>query len=119
MIEIAVPGFGQLRLEHAVFDVNGTLAVDGQPDPEIGPRLSELAGHLQIHLLSALTHGNRAALEQAFGQAVHTIEPGDEAEQKAEYVRQLGADGCAAIGNGRNDRLMLAVAEVGIALIDL
>ena len=29
MIEIDVPGFGALRLEHLVLDYNGTLACDG------------------------------------------------------------------------------------------
>lgn len=29
MIEIAIPGFGLIQLEHLVCDYNGTLALDG------------------------------------------------------------------------------------------
>ncbi len=30
MIELQIPGPGTIKLDHAVLDVNGTLAVDGQ-----------------------------------------------------------------------------------------
>jgi len=118
MIEVDVPGFGHLRLGHAVFDVNGTLAVDGEPVPEIGPQLSALALQVQIHLLSALSHGNQAALEDGLRHPIFRIEPGHEAEQKADYVRRLGAESCVAVGNGRNDVLMLEAARLGIAVIE-
>lgn len=36
--------------------------------------------------------------------------------QKEWYVRDLGADRVIAIGNGNNDRLMLKMARVGIAV---
>ena len=45
------------------------------------------------------------------------IPPGDQARAKEEYVRQLGADLTVAVGNGRNDRLMLKEAALGIALL--
>lgn len=118
VIELDIPGFGQLRLEHAVFDVNGTLAVDGQPMPEIRSRLQELKLHLHIHLLSALSHGNQVTLEDAFSFPIFHIEPGGEAQKKADYLRRLGAEACVAIGNGRNDVLMLEAAALGIAVIE-
>lgn len=30
MIEINIPGFGSLELDHLVLDYNGTMALDGQ-----------------------------------------------------------------------------------------
>ena len=33
------------------------------------------------------------------------------------YVEKLGAERCVAIGNGRNDRLMLEAAALGIAVM--
>jgi soluble P-type ATPase len=44
-------------------------------------------------------------------------EDGPEDEQKARYVAELGKATVAAIGNGRNDRLMLREAALGIAVI--
>jgi len=41
----------------------------------------------------------------------------DQAQGKLAYVDNLGRDQVAAIGNGRNDRLMLEAAVLGIALI--
>jgi soluble P-type ATPase len=118
MIEVDIPGFGQLHLQHAVFDVNGTLAIDGQPIEGIGAKLDQLALHVRVHLLSALTHGNQAVLEDGLRRPILHIEPGREAEQKAGYVRRLGAERCVAIGNGRNDILMLEAAVLGIAVLD-
>lgn len=117
VIELHIPGLGQLRLAHAVFDVNGTLAADGVPEPRVGQLLGELAAHMQVHLLSALTHGNRAGLEAGLGLPIYRVVPGDEAQQKADYVRRLGAEGCAAIGNGRNDVRMLEAAVLAIAVL--
>jgi soluble P-type ATPase len=36
---------------------------------------------------------------------------------KLKYIQQLGPDGVACIGNGRNDRLMLKEAALGIAVL--
>jgi len=43
MIELTVPGFGALRLEHLVLDYNGTLAVDGKLLPGVRDALGALA----------------------------------------------------------------------------
>lgn len=117
MIRLTIPGFGQLRLAHAVLDVNGTLAVDGRVEPEVQSLLTELAQHIEVHFLSALTHGNRDALERELGLPILQLKPGNEAEQKADYVRLLGAEQCVAIGNGRNDVQMLEAAALAIAVL--
>ena len=36
---------------------------------------------------------------------------------KDDYVRRLGAARTACVGNGRNDRLMLRAARLGIAVV--
>jgi soluble P-type ATPase len=45
------------------------------------------------------------------------IPGGGQAEIKRRFVEALGAEGVVAIGNGRNDRLMLAAARLGIAVV--
>jgi hypothetical protein len=39
MIRIDIPQRGMIELHHAVFDVNGTLAVDGKSIPGVVDRL--------------------------------------------------------------------------------
>jgi len=39
------------------------------------------------------------------------------AEAKWAYVVELGPEACVCIGNGRNDRLMLKEAALGMALV--
>lgn len=117
MIEINIPGRGPLRLEHLVTDVNGTLAVDGQLIPGVAKQIGALSDRLTIHLLTADTHGRQALIDQQLNLTAVRIQPGNEAEQKAEYVRQLGADSVAALGQGANDALMLDAAALGICVM--
>ena len=117
MIEINIPGRSPLRLEHLVTDVNGTLAVDGQLIPGVAKQIGALSDQLTIHLLTADTHGRQALIDQQLNLTTVRIQPGNEAEQKAEYVRQLGADSVAALGQGANDALMLDAAALGICVM--
>ena len=114
MIRIDIPQRGMIELQHAVFDVNGTLAVDGIPIPGVVDRLHKLAEHLSLHALTAGTHGNVAELERAFGFPFHMIATG---EDKVRFVDQLGPASVIAFGNGRNDVAMLRVAVIGVAIL--
>ena len=38
-------------------------------------------------------------------------------KQKQQYINQLGAQNCVAVGNGLNDALMLKEAALGIAIM--
>ena len=58
MIELEIPGRGNLQLQHLVLDVNGTLAIDGTLQDGIAKRISGLHDILQAHLLTADTHRN-------------------------------------------------------------
>ncbi len=114
MIRIEIPGRGVIELRYAVFDVNGTLAVDGIPIPGVVDRLQVLAEQLSLHALTAGTHGNIPELERAFGFPLHKIVTG---EEKVRFVEQLGPAGVIAFGNGRNDVAMLHVAAIGVAIL--
>ncbi|MHB8835438.1 MAG: hypothetical protein ACYC9Y_06995 [Candidatus Methylomirabilia bacterium] len=57
MISFAVPGFGELNFEHCVSDFSGTLSEDGRLLAGVRERFSQLAGKVQIHILTADTHG--------------------------------------------------------------
>ena len=114
MIRIDIPLRGIVELQHAVFDVNGTLAVDGKPIPGVTDRLKALGEHLSLHVLTAGTHGNIAELERVLGFPLHMIRIG---EEKVHYVEQLGPASVIAFGNGMNDVGMLRLATIGVAVL--
>ena len=118
MIELQIPGRGIIDLEYAVFDVNGTLAVDGQLIAGVEPLIAQLRGKLEVRLLTADTHGRQAEIDRQLKFAADRLKPGGhEREQKADYVRALGELKVVAIGNGANDVDMLKTAALGIAVI--
>lgn len=117
MIELNIPGRGTLQLEHLVCDVNGTLARDGRLLDKLARPLTALRDRLALHLLTADTYGRQAAIDQMLGTQAVRLQPGDEAGQKAAYVRALGAEKVVAIGQGANDAGMLKTAAIGIAVL--
>ena len=117
MIELTIPGRGPLRLEHLVTDVNGTLAVDGALIVGLAKRIVSLRDRLEIHMLTANTHGRQAAIDEQLNLKATRVQPGNEASQKAEFVRALGAENVVAIGQGANDVEMLKTAALGICVM--
>lgn len=117
MIKVAIPGKGEFELKHVVFDVNGTLAVDGHLLPGIPELLAALKDHLEIHLLTADTHGKQAEIDLILNQKANRVKAGNEARQKADYVKKLGAKNTVAVGQGANDFLMLKSAVIGICTL--
>lgn len=117
MITLNTPGHGQLQLEHLVCDVNGTLALDGQLIEGIARLLSRLRDRLELHLLTADTHGRQSIIDHQLGIQAVRISPGDETGQKAAYVQKLGAERVAALGQGANDAAMLKAAGLGICVL--
>jgi P-type E1-E2 ATPase len=117
MIELTIPGKGNLRLAHLVTDVNGTLAKDGRLLDKVAKPLAALRDRLTIHLLTADTYGKQDNIDLMLGMRATRIQGGREAEQKAEYVVKLGAESVIAIGQGANDAAMLKAAAIGIAVL--
>jgi P-type E1-E2 ATPase len=117
MIELDIPGFGQRALHHLVLDYNGTLAIDGRIQPGVSSRLSQLKHDLKIHILTADTFGTVRTTFSQTDYTVHVLPAGGEREAKVAYVRSLGADSCACLGNGANDASMLMEAGLSVAVL--
>lgn len=117
MIELNIPGRGLVQLQHVVCDVNGTLAVDGKLLDGLVRTLASIQDRLTLHLLTADTHGKQQVIDQQLAIQAVRVQRGDEAAQKADYVRRLGANRVAAIGQGANDAGMLAEAALGICVL--
>jgi soluble P-type ATPase len=117
MIELNIPSRGGIQIEHLVCDVNGTLAVDGQLIDGLVRRLSALRDRLDLHLITADTHGQQSIIDRQLNIQAVRVQSGSEEAQKAEYVRSLGAERVVAIGQGANDSEMLRAAALGICVI--
>jgi len=118
MLEIDIPGFGFVRLEHLVSDFTGTLSVDGRLLSGVKEILNNVARVVKLHVVTADTFSTaRGALEGV--ECALTVLSGEVIDmQKELYVRDLGAECVIAIGNGNNDRKMLTAARIGIAVIE-
>jgi soluble P-type ATPase len=116
-ITVDVPGWRSLSLAHLVLDYNGTLALDGRLVTGVADRLAVLAGRVRIHVLTADTFGLAEAQLGNLKCDLLVIPPGNEHLKKAEYLDRFGANSCAVIGNGRNDREMLARAALAIVVL--
>jgi soluble P-type ATPase len=109
-----IPGAEQIELDHLLLDVNGTLTDRGRLLWGVAQRVRDLRAHVQVHLLSADTFGTLDELAAALDVEGRRVATGAE---KEELVRELGADRCAAIGNGSNDAAMLSTVRLGVAVV--
>jgi P-type E1-E2 ATPase len=116
MIAIDVPSFGRLTLEAALIDFNGTLACDGALQDGVADRLRLLARSIALHVATADTHGTARAALAGLPIALHVLEAGGQAQAKRRILDTLQPGRTAAVGNGRNDRAMLADAALSIAV---
>lgn len=117
MLDIDIPGRGSLHVDHLVLDVNGTLTFDGEVVAGVVEALAALRGVVRPVAITADTRGTALDLAAELGIEVRIVERGAEAAQKLAFVRELGAAGVAAIGNGANDAAMLREAAVGICVV--
>jgi P-type E1-E2 ATPase len=117
MIEITIPGHAALRLNHLVLDYNGTLACDGTLLAGVRERLIALSARIDVHVITADTFGTALVALVGIPCRVKIMHPAGQDVDKLEYIAQLGRKTVAAIGNGRNDRLMLQAAALGIVVI--
>ncbi|WP_045211074.1 HAD family hydrolase [Desulfonatronovibrio magnus] len=116
-MQIVIPGYKTLELEHLALDYNGTLAFDGEIIEGVVPRLKTLSESLSIHVLTADTFGHARQKLSGVDCSFHLIGKGDQAQAKADYIDRLGAEHTISMGNGRNDRLMLERSALGIGLV--
>ena len=117
MLSVAVPGYATLQLEHLVLDYNGTLACDGALIDGVCERLERLAQDLRIHVVTADTFGKARQALAGLPCQLQVLPAGNQEQAKLVYIQLLGCERVVAIGNGRNDRLMLEAAALGIAVV--
>jgi len=117
MLSIPVPGYQDLQLEYLVLDYNGTLARDGELIEGVEDLLRTLAEDLQIHVVTADTFGKAESRLKGLPCELVVLPAEKQDVGKLAYVKRLGPQHTVCIGNGRNDRLMLKQAVLGIAVV--
>jgi soluble P-type ATPase len=112
-ITIDIPGFRTLDIRTLVSDFTGTLSCRGKLSAGVRERILMLHEWVDIHVISSDSFGTAeqelAGLPLKFERLLAEHSPHDVAKQK--YVENLRPLHIAAIGNGRNDRLMLQIVK--------
>jgi len=117
MINIDIPEQGKIKAEHLVLDYNGTLAIDGKLIPNVKDIINRLSKRIKIHVLTADTFGSSKKELTGINCSLHILSYTSQDTQKKQYVTDLGKDSVIAIGNGKNDAMMLKEAAIGIVVI--
>jgi soluble P-type ATPase len=116
MIDVEIPGFGRLELTDVICDFNGTLAVDGKLHDAARTRLTRLSDILRVHVVTGDTYGSARGQLRQLPCNIVVLPATGQAEAKARFIEDLGAGHASAVGNGRNDRLMLEAAALSIGV---
>ncbi len=119
-LEIDLPCGIFYNLSNLILDLNGTLTVDGEFMEGVLPRLRELSRFLNIFIVTADTNQAVDKISQSLMDTdiiIHKLESGRGDIQKLSFLERLGREKTAAIGNGRNDALMLREAALGICVV--
>jgi soluble P-type ATPase len=121
-IDIAIPGFGELKIRVVCSDYTGTLSHEGKLIRGVRERLRKLARVVDIHIvtsdtrrtasteLASLTKSRHATLANASRSDM------DHSVFKLAYINNLGVGlaEIAVFGNGRNDvKWLKAVHDAG------
>jgi P-type E1-E2 ATPase len=117
MLEVKIPGYKTFAFSFLVLDYNGTIGCDGRLIPGVRDRLEALSKNVAVHIITADTFGSVREAMAGVSCEVVVIGEDNQTKAKAEYVRRLEAQRTVAVGNGRNDALMLKEAVLGIAVI--
>jgi soluble P-type ATPase len=112
-VRVPLPA-GDVTLTNVICDVNGTLTDRGGLIPGVTDRLARLREQLRVLLVSSDSYGTLDAVAAELAVEGRRV---TDAEQKLAVLHELGASTTVAIGNGHNDRLVLAAAALGIAVL--
>ncbi len=116
-LNISIPNFKDLTLKHIVLDYNGTLAKDGILKEEVKEQLETLSQLLNLHVITADTFGSVESQLKDFNLNINVLVSDNHTLEKANYIKELGAETCFAVGNGSNDAQMLKEAGISVVLI--
>lgn len=117
MIKIEIPGRGDYEIENAVFDYNGTVAVNGDMSENTKENLKKLSEYIKIYILTADTYGTVKKKCENLPVSVEVFPTHDAADYKEKIVKSLSGQSIC-FGNGYNDIKMFDVADLSVCIIE-
>ncbi len=118
MIVVNIPGRNKnLEITTLLLDLNGTVSFDGHLIEGVSERIAKLIEQVDIYLLTADTFGFGAQIAEELEIEFYKVDPEDGDKDKKAFVHRFDAQNVAAVGNGFNDRSMLAEAGLSIIII--
>lgn len=117
MIKIEIPGRGDYEIENAVFDYNGTVAVNGEMSENTQENLKKLSEFVDIYILTADTYGTVKKKCEKLPVSIEVFPTHDAADYKEKIVSSLSGQSIC-FGNGYNDIKMFDVADLSICIIE-
>ncbi|MEM2985070.1 MAG: hypothetical protein QXL24_07600, partial [Candidatus Jordarchaeaceae archaeon] len=64
MIEFQVPGMGKVEIKNVVFDLNGTLSMNGTISQDVEKKIRQLSQRVNVFIMSSDTRGNLKELAE-------------------------------------------------------
>jgi soluble P-type ATPase len=117
MIAIQRPGQEPLEIDFILLDFEGTLAPDRRVHPKAKDKLNLLAKRAKIYILTKEEKERvEEVLKKVKAEIIYLTEGGS-SQKKLDLLRQLGATGTVALGNGLDDGPMMEEAGLGICVI--
>jgi soluble P-type ATPase len=117
MMNLEIPGWGNIDIENVVFDLNGTLATDGKLTSEVRDKINTLSEKVKVFILTADTQGTANDEIRDVDVSWVKVSGEDTAKGKMEFLKTINPERTVAIGNGDNDHLILKEAALGIAVL--
>ena len=107
-----IPNYGRITTRTIIFDLNGTLGVEGKVREDVKELLKHLSEKYKIAVLSSDTFGTLEEEFKGINLKIEWVKDGNKKLQEAlEYEPYIG------VGNGNNDVRMLENAELAICVI--
>jgi len=117
MITIQRPGQENLKIESIIIDFEGTLASDRRVHPKAKDKINLLSKRTKIYILTKEEKERvEEVLKKVKTEIVYLTER-ESSQKKLDLLRQLGATGTVAVGNGLDDGPMLEEAGLGVCVI--
>ena len=116
-MKIEIPGRESIEIKNIVLDYNGTIAVDGKLIKDVSNTINALSNSYNFYVITADTYGSVEKELKDTNCEIIKIPKDTQDISKLNFVKKVGSNTTLAVGNGRNDKLMLKEAVLGIGIL--
>lgn len=116
-MKVEIPGTKTFEIKNVIFDYNGTVAINGELIKNVSENINELSNDFKFYVITADTYGSVQKELENTNCEVIVIGKKEQDKEKLDFINKIGANTTIAVGNGRNDKLMLKEAVLGVAIL--